>query len=349
MTKQQAWEALQQEAARAAAASKAHARNREILRLAVLLLAAVIFAGIGIVGQGSVVERHYAAGEIHLAELGYKDDFARLRATLGNDCNVLMTGGKILVDDKGIVSTLPVEGARTITGASYLNRTKDGVEFRDDKTRMIGQWKDGDADFKRPSGRLYGSDEYGQICEANGQRYDICLRYMEGNLDRGGERHIVLNGSSKNVVVDEPVWTFAVVGDGILYLTTNGELKAMKFEGLQRMFPKTLAKNIQAFFLNGDIIAQSGRDILRFTTRGTDERVLFTAADDNSYLVGLSGETIFMQENGILVSYQNGERKEWTKLPHALYESIQMMPDGSIYVVVHDYVDGADQQTMERL
>lgn len=300
----------------------------------ILLVLALVLAGVGehLAEHGRAAD--YAAGRVTLEALGYEDNFARLRTHIGNDANVLLTGGKILIDPKAYASAFPIADFLELHGASYINRSDDKIIFRDDAT--LAAWRIGGE-----GGKL--ADGVGEIFCVDSDVYAI--RLSDRHLVRGTAENLPMN----HVYIDEPVLSFIATPDAVLYLTTAGALKVRTQKGLLRSFSQTLAKGIDAFFLDGgDIIAQSGTRILRFTTAGERPKILATIASDTD-LVGAAGGAIYLKEKGLLVSYEHGERTQWTKNPHALYESIQTASDGSIFVVVHDVVDGQDQQTMERL
>ena len=320
------------------ASLKTSAGQKKLLKkLAILSVATVVFAGIGLAGTKYQRESAYASGNTPaFAELGYKDNFERLKQLpFGNDINVLMDGGNILMSDDIHAASLPANGVQTIPEASYLNEVDQHLIYRNNKDRHI------------------------YSMQANGQNKAIlfdgnagevfCVGSQTYFIDFGNQSQIeVLDEASgePRTVVKEPVKSFAVCNDSIVYLTTGGELKSQKLDSDRGSI---LLNGVKDFYINGNIVAQTGGNIVQFTTSGILPKKIYTSGASDFKLLGATRGTVYFQENGILVSLQQGERTEWSKDEHKLYRSLLPVDENSLYVVVQDVQNGLPSNILVNL
>ena len=316
---------LQKEAAGGNPLKSGDGRKKMLRSLAVLGVSASLFTGIGVAGTDSAKEAAYEAGnQIAFENLGYKDNFDRLNhGTIGNDINLLLAGGKILIKDNVKFSGAQnvVAGFQNIANASYLNICGNKIVYRDDKDRKIYAYDPSttkkEVIYEGNAGEVYC---VGTIVYFIGYPDDkICSLNLESPKD------------SMQYITDIGVKSFAVCGDAILYLTNDGKLKYVKDK-----VAYTLARSIESFYLNGDIVAKSGKNIIKFTTTGELPEQIYLASSADLRLVGADSDYVYVQEEGILYVLTENDRKAVTDSKHKYYRSIMHDNDAWYFTALDD-------------
>ena len=246
-----------------------------------------------------------------------------------------MDGGNIVATEDVHAASFQTNGFQVLTGTSYLNEVDHHLIYRDDKDRHVytmqlnGQKKD--VMFNGNAGEVYCT---------GGRTYFI-------DFDNQSRVEVLDPGSDEpRTITKESVKSFAVCNDSIVYLTTGNELK---HHTLSSDTGVHLASNIQSFFLNGDIVAQSGKNIIQFTTSGELPEKVYTSSASDFRLLGATKDAVYFQEDGLLISLKQGERTEWSKNKHTLYKSLLVIDENSIYVVVQDRQNGIPKNILVNL
>lgn len=288
-----------------------------------LLLITAIVMGIGAAGT-SMQEKNAVASfkstGIPAYEFLYTDHvFADWNAAgTGNDVNALLTGGKVLIRDGIYVSGVPVDDAsgtfQVLPNASYLNKMGNQLIYRDDKDRHIYAYN---LDTKQKN--IIYTGNCGEV---------FCTKDSIYFVDYDDHANIMKiepsNPADKKTVVTQSVQSFAVCGDTVLFLDEGSSLKK---QVIGEKSVSTLMKHVERFYLNGHILAETKNEIVAFKPDGKDSRKVFTSKDPEAALVGISGDKLFLQDNGELISWGKGAKNSLGAAKNCLYASIVEDPD----------------------
>ncbi len=311
LSKREYLKQLQKDAAGGNPFKSGEGRKKVLKSLAAMGISASLLTGIGVAGTNNAKETAYEAGEqITFENLGYKDNFSRLNhGTIGNDINLLLSGGKILIKEnvKYSGAQTAVADFRNIANASYLNLCDNKIVYRDDKDRKIYSY-----DPATTKKEIIYEGNAGEVYCVGKTVYFI--GYPE---DKVCSLNLESPKESVQSITDNGVKSFAVCGDAILYLTNNGNLKYLKDK-----VEYNLASNIESFFINGDIIAKSGNTIIKFTTTGELPEKIYQTSSADLRLVGADSDYVYIQEDGKLYVLTANDRKAVTDSKHKYYRSI---------------------------
>lgn len=298
----------------------------KVLRaLGVLAIAGGISAG-GMLLSDSSAQNEYKAlsegGTVNYEFIDYEDTFSIWNnRVLGNDINVLLSGGKIcLQDGTSVMAVKPQEGQATvIPDASYINKHGDEYIYRDDHSRKIVA-----INSQNQKKRVLFDGNAGEVvCEGNNV-------YFINFDDEANIYCLILDGASEpEKVIAQPVQSFASVGGSILYLTTDSGLYVM----LQGDKVATLlSQHVERFFLAGRILAESKDKIISFTPMGKDAKIVYQGANKDMRMVGCEHGNIYIQEDGQLFELYNDEKHVIINSSHSLYGSLALNAEGKGYV-----------------
>ena len=256
---------------------------------------------------------------------------------LGNDINAILSGGKLLYrsgisafptfDNSGtkIVSSSGEEKSLGVE-ASYINLKDDCVFYRNDADRKLYSYNLGTSEQ-----HLIYDGNVGEVLITNNMVY--CVDYSS-------DSSIVsmnLQGEEMQIVVREPVSSFAICGNTILYLDTSQKLKKTEVYGSTTV---TIVGNIERFFVDGRVYAESDNTIFSFTPLGYDSSLVYRTDEASLRLVGVSDGTVFYQENGELKCI-NGDMKSTLFLEqHKIYSSLTKSGTEVLSVIALDIADG---------
>jgi len=146
MTKKEYLESLQKKADETLDIRSVKGITRKFLHASVLFIVVVIVVAAGRFGTNMEREKAYASflegGTVSYEHLNYKDTFVRWNQNAtGNDVNVLLSGGKILMKDGLIISGVSIGGINDgflfLGNISYINKVQDEIVYRDNKDRYI--------------------------------------------------------------------------------------------------------------------------------------------------------------------------------------------------------------------
>ena len=251
-------EALQQKAAEIEDI-RSHGMKRMLVNGAKLFIVLAVATGAGAavtsIQESNAAEAFQSSGNLPY-EFMYADGmFTKWNAeSIGNDMNTLLTGGKILIRDGMHVTGAaadPDSGFLVLPGASYLNKVGNIIVYRDDKDRHIYTIS--------PSTKLK------TVLYAGNSGEVLCTKDSVYFIDYDSGSNVMkmpLDGSSdKSVVVDTEVSSFAVCGDTVLYIDSLHNLNSQELGSKSR---KTLMTQVERFYLNGDIIAESQNKVVSF-------------------------------------------------------------------------------------
>lgn len=309
-----------------------------------LLLVTAVVIGIGAAGT-ALQEKNAAAAFQSTGIPSYEflyaghvfDDWNA--AGTGNDVNALLTGGKVLIRDGVYVSGVPADDTagqfQIIPNASYLNKLGSQIIYRDDKDRHIYAY---DIDTKQKS-IIYNGNS-GEVFCTKDSIYFV-------DYDEGADvmKITLQNPTDKTAVVKSPVKSFVVCGDTVIFLDKGSVLKKQTIGGKSA---DVLMKHVERFYLNGHILAETKNTVVEFKPDGRDSKKLLQDADPEASLVGISGQKLFLQSNGELVSWSKGTKTSLQSAANGLYGSIVEDKDNQTYYGI-EYQKDDDNHTSLKL
>ena len=325
-------EALQQKAAEIEDI-RSHGMKRMLVNGAKLFIVLAVATGAGAavtsIQESNAAEAFQSSGNLPY-EFMYADGmFTKWNAeSIGNDMNTLLTGGKILIRDGMHVTGAaadPDSGFLVLPGASYLNKVGNIIVYRDDKDRHIYTIS--------PSTKLktvlYAGNSGEVLCTKDS------VYFIKMPLD---------GSSDKSVVVDTEVSSFAVCGDTVLYIDSLHNLNSQELGSKSR---KTLMTQVERFYLNGDIIAESQNTVVSFRPNGNTAHKLYESLDKEMRLAGMVGDTLFIEAGGSFLAVHAGKSETLDAPQGTMYSSIAKDDAGNYYGIC--YAADADSKTVMRL
>lgn len=293
--------------------------------IGILAVAGVISAGGMLVSSSSAKEAYQAmadGGVVNYEFLDYEDTFDKWNSTaLGNDINVLLSGGKVCLQEGGTAMAVkPKQGQATvISGASYINKHGNEYIYRDDHSRKIiainPQSHQKRVLFDGNAGEVVCEDDTGYFINLGDEGTIYRLNLKEGN--------------EPEKIIDKSVQSFASIGGSILYLTTDDGLYIMKHG---EKVAKLLSQHVERFFVAGRILAESQDKIMSFTPLGNDAKLIYQSANKGMRMIGYQQGNIYIQEDGQLYELSSDEKKLLIDVPHSLYGSLDIDAEGRGFV-----------------
>lgn len=336
MTKKEYLESLQKNADETLDIRSVKGITRNFLHVSVLFIVVVIVVAAGRFGTNMERDKAYASflegGTVSYEHLNYKDTFVRWNQNAtGNDVNVLLSGGKILMKDGLIISGVSVgginEGFLFLGNISYINKVQDEIVYRDDKDRYIYGYN-----VKTKIKRVIHQGNSGEVYCTENKIYFI--DYDQGS----GISCIDLSqGTENRIVVSHAVSSFAVCANNIIYLNTKQELYR-KIIG--QSDDRKLVSHIERFFINGNIIAESKNIIIEFTPTGDNSHVIYQSDVSNMRLVGSNGKDTYIQEDSNLICLSESDKITLVGDAYSLFGSIIANPNGVVYGAGYMEKDG---------
>lgn len=337
MTKGENLNALKKKADKAAASFSKKGLLRKRIMAGVLALGSAIICLIGAGQTKAGLERNYQRmveeNDIAtLEDLDYKDTFELWNGlAIGNDVNVLLSGGKMY--SRYGISVLPSVGLEkltvvrdgksvgTINGASsFINVWENAVYYRDDSSRNICKFD-------------LGSGKNAVLLKSNvGEVFVTESQIFYTDFSAGNRLYAVaLDGKQPVLIVDAPVDQFVVLGGSIVYRGFDNTLKEMtRSTGAVQ----TIGKGVERFFFDGGMVIESDDTIYHANPNGTKPVTLYTASDDTMRLVGAMGGAVFFQEEGKLFMQKGEEKTEIISKAYRVYTSLLIEGD-SMFVVAY--------------
>lgn len=335
MTKGRYLASLRQEAQRVEQAASETNRRRKMA--IILVLGTLFILAAGVIGSSVSRRRAYAryvAGDaqVQFSQLDYQDTFSIWNERdIGNDVNTLLGGGKTYCRDN--ITVLPSEigfviarqGQQIATVAShisYINVVHDSLFYRDDSTRQAHIFHlSAETDETLLSGNI------GQLF-VTGER----LYYIDHNVN-SQLFSVPLNGGESSMVTERPVLSFAVCGRTVIYLDTQQHLYQ---KDLGSDTESRLLSHIERFYLNGNIIAESGDTIFQISPDGQKSSLIYKSTTPDLQLVGANQDGIYYQENGALYVLRNSGAILLFVGPYDLYQSVCVDDNGRIYCMAYN-------------
>lgn len=346
ITKQDFLNQLKDESDKAGESKSKKMRHRVIASLVVILTIAIVCGG---VFYTQLKEEEVYLSFINssadepfqgsLADLlSYKDTFEiwNERDT-GNDVNVLLSGGKCLLQDNimihpsedgsGISIASGEDFSDIIDPASYYNLHGTDLYYRDDSSRDIYRF---DTESKQTS-CLYNGN-VGAIFVTADKLY--FTDYDEG----GSLMSMDFDGSNKVLVIERPICSFVICGDTVICLDNMQNLLKMNLTNSE---PEQIADHVERFFINGDLIVESDQTIFSVDLHGNDVLELYRSEEPSMRLVGVTDDTILYQENGVLFGLTNGTSEALSDGAYEFYSSARADNQGNLYCCA---LSGATEQ-----
>lgn len=194
----------------------------------------------------------------------------------------------------GATVVKPDDGFLIIQNASYLNKIGDFIIYRDDKDRHIYMVNL----VTRQKTVLYAGNSGKVLCTKDNIYfidYDCNSNIMKLSLD---------GNAPKKVIVNKIVTSFAVCGDTIIYIDSKQDLCSQKINGQSH---KTLMSNVERFYINGNIIAESKNKVVSFRPNGNKAQMLYEDSDKEMQLAGIIGNHLFIESKGAFLVVNGGK------------------------------------------
>lgn len=354
MTKQEYLDNLRKNAGKALAANSPKVKRRRMIIAGVLAIGSIVGIGIGVAGTTNEKEKAYSAfvEELHSGSyasvpfefLDYKDTFDLWNDyAVGNNVNVLLDGGEIYSKDGIEIS--PNDSGKTTrvqrgnsapyiidSKISYINVHDDAVFYRSDTDRHIYRL---DLDSQRIDAVFEGN--VGEVFVTNDTIY--CVDFSQDSALISMD----IQGDNQTVLVAEPVSSFLVCGETLLYLDTTQHLYSTAIgSGTSSL----IVSDIERFFVDGLIYAESKNTLFRFTPTGGRAEEVYASENDTLRMVGVVDSVVFFQEDGELHSLTDGLSNTISASQHDLYSCLMKCDDGSLKAVAYDKDDTGLVQTI---
>lgn len=317
------------------------ATKRKRLVSVVLGIGTIILIGLGVAGTS--IERannfkKFSAGEIAATfeMLNGSGVFSVWNEqNLGNDINTTLGGGKVLSHQGVLViptadgNSVAVNGqaSGTIPGSiSYINICDGTIYYRENATRKI-------CSYAPRSGIITTvvDTNAGELLVADGRLY-----YVDRS-DNGKVISADTNGQDKQIAIDQPVTSFVVCGNDIIYLGADQTLYRKDGMGSAT----TLMSNVERFFLNGNIVVESDGSVFQFTPERSNAILLHQSSATDMQLVGACADGVFIQESGELLFSDGSSTATVANDAPMLYQSISLDKTGIVrYVALSSMTDG---------
>lgn len=354
MTKQEYLDNLQKNADKILAANSPKVKKRRTIIAGILVIGSILSIGVGIIGTTGEKENAYSAFVEDLSGgdyttvpfefLDYKDTFDLWNNhAVGNDANVLLSGGEIYSRDG--IEICPDESGQTTKvqngesapyfindKVSYINVSNGNAFYRSDTDRCIYRF-----DFDSQQTEMVFQGNVGEVFITNNMIY--CIDYLQDSALISMD----LQGNNQAAVVTEPVSSFLVCGETLLYLDTTQHLYSATIGSGSASL---IVSDIERFFVDGLIYAESKNTIFCFTPTGGRAEEVYSSESDTLRMVGVIGGMVFFQEDGELHSYAGGTSNVISTSQHDLYSSLVKCEDGSLKARAYDQSDSGIKQAI---
>ena len=339
ITKAEYLAALQSEADAAGKKNEKAAKRRRILAV-VLGFGTIIMIALGVIctkKERADNFRKFSAGEIgvtfeFLNENGVCDVWNE--QNLGNDINTILGGGRILSQHGVLVLPTADGNSVTINGQSsgmipgsisYINIHDGTIYYRENATRKI-------CSYSLESGVINTviDTNAGELLVTNGRLYYV---------DHSDNNKVVSTdtaGQDKQININEPVTSFVVCGDDMIYLGADQTLYRKDSTGSTT----ALIPNVERFFFNGNIVAESDDTVFQFTAERQNAVLLHQSSAADMQLVGACADGVFIQESGKLFFIDHSNTTTIASDAHMLYQSVSVDKAGMIrYITLSSLKD----------
>lgn len=310
--------------------------KQDVRNAAIVIVCAIVVTTLAALVSSMGRDRDYDdlknGKQVVFQSLNYKDSFKIWNnRDNGNDINAILTGGRILAKDGVLASGLSEKdkelGFNYIGNVSYINKYDQSLVFRDNKDRHIYL-----LNLKDNSKKLIYEGNCGQILCVNSKIYFIDFR------ESGKVACIDLKDEKlkKSIAIDSKVRSFVVCGDTVAYLNSEHELY---FGNMNTKNHTKLASMVERFYINGDIIAESGDRIIAFTPSGKNARNLYKSPNEDMRLAGVVEDRFIVLEKKALSEIVNGKKNALSDFNAKYINSITKV-ENSIYAGVYFAQDG---------
>lgn len=345
MTKQEYLTELQKNAEESTVFRSPKGIKKRKRYLKVLVIGTVLALGGAVVETNNERKDAYAdyaeSGNVSFEYLNYQDTFEIWNTKeLGNDVNILLSGGKILVKDNTIIAPNEKnEGLFYKNGseqaqisedtASYINLVDKTVYYRNDNDRNIYSY-----DINTQESKLIYDGNVGEVFFTNDKLY-----YVDYDNNSWISSIDLTDNIKKDVVIDYPTDSFAVCGDTVVFLGTN---KTLYTQGVDSESRISLVNNIERFFLNGNVVAESGNTVFEFLPTGGRASEVYSSELDTLQLVGVGQNGFYIQEDFQLYCVLDSKKTLIQTKEVALFKSITEGTNGKIYALGYSNNEGTE-------
>lgn len=339
ITKAEYLAALRSEVA-ATSKKREKATKRKRLISAVLGIGTIILIGLGVAGTS--IERtnnfkKFSAGEIDATfeMLNGSGVFSVWNEqNLGNDINTILGGGKVLSHQGVLVIPTADGNSVTVNGQvsgtipssiSYINICDGAIYYRENATRKICSYAP-----QSDTITTVIDTNAGELLVADGRLY-----YVD-HSDNGKVISTDTNGQDKQIAIDQPVTSFVVCGSDIIYLGADQTLYRKDGTDSATM----LMSNVERFFLNGNLVVESGDTVFQFTPERSHAILLHQSSAADMQLVGACADGVFIQEGGELLFSDGSNTATVAADAPLLYQSVLLDKTGIVrYVALSSMID----------
>lgn len=309
---------------------RSHGMKHMLVNGAKLCIALAVAIGVGTavtsMQEGDAAKAFESNGKLSYEFMYVDGTFAKWNAEyVGNDINTLLTGGKVLVRDGMHITGAAADmasGFLVLPGASYINKAGDTIIFRDDNDRHIYTYNPS----TKQKAVLYSGNSGEVICTKDS------IYFIDYDSDSSVMKLPLAGGSDKSAVVSEEVSSFAVCGDTVLYINSAHNLYS---QGLDDKSHKRLMSEVERFYLDGNIIAESQNKVVSFRPNGNKAYELYESLDKEMRMAGVIGDTLFIEASGSFLAVRDGRSSALDAPQGAMYGSIARDAAGNYYGVCY--------------
>ena len=321
---------------------RSHGMKRMLVNGSKLFIVLAVATGIGTavtsMQESDAVKAFQANGTLPYEFMYADGTFAKWNdECVGNDINTLLTGGEIYVRDGMHITGAqadPADGFLVLPGATYINKVGDNIIYRDDKDHHIYTFNPS----TKAKAVLYEGNSGEVMCTQDS------VYFIDYDSNSSVMKLPLTGGSDKATVVDEAVSSFAVCGDTILYIDALHRLDSREISGKAH---KMLMTQVERFYLDGNVIAESKDKVVSFRPNGDTAHELYASSDKEMRMSGLAGGNLFIEENGSFLAVRDGKATALDVPQGLMYSSITEDDAGTYYGIC--YTADGDNKTTLRL
>ena len=338
MTKTERLTNLQRKENRISASLSPKRRKRNLIVYAILIVGTVLSCIIGTTATSSQIEKQYRQAIenpslISVDILDYKDIFdVWNREVCRNDINTLLSGGNIYIRNELMVLPSPSARNRYIvsnsgkkigqinSNISSINLLEDSIYYKDNRTKQIMVFN-----LTTAKSSVFLAESVGSFLISSNKLYYTDLSKNSSLFSVG-----IGNVDVPILLVNGPIDQFVVLGESILFRGYDNVLYLLSTESNSM---ETVGKGIERFFLDGDLILESGNAIYKAKPNGTKPEKIYESNVESFNVVGAYSGMILYQEDGLLYQIKRtGEIEAINTSAYSNYCSITIN-DGRLYAL----------------
>lgn len=311
--------------------------SAKVFLIVVLACTGIILAGGSIWAQMSLKAAYdnynSGASKVEFKTLNYENTFTQWNSkSLGNDINLLLIGGKEYFGkdfnvrtDYTYDNTIVTQGNSTkklAISISYVNYWDGTLYYRNDTDHSIYTY-----DIKKGQSSKLLECNTGEVLIADGKLYYVDLKNNNQLICTD------LNGKNGQVICDKSVLSFVVCGDALLFEDTS---LTLYLKGNDSSVITKLCSSVERYFLNGEIIIESGNNIFSIAPDSGKAVKLNNFTDDECHLVGAKQGSAYIDSAGVLYEVDEAEHTRITDNT-GVSDFVYQGPDGKLYRLSYGY------------